>query len=525
MKLNGETYSYTNANSKTLKFLELTDIDMWMTEFMITSNQLYLKNKLKQSEVKVIEKLTDTYRSYLSKNITTSSMTTMRSNISDFIQGNKPVSVSKTFRTEPRGVTVKFGMQKQEQDIKEEKFDDSKLFNRNIEELTENEKNERFRVETERNFIQMQMNIALQMEQKDPSQMNTNVILAQVLNTVNELKEEAMERKMDKDTLMNTSFSLWPSKLKKMVASGFKNALRNLVVVPITAPFMMIHTYVSLGVGGLKMMTSPFYKLLKLYCGITLIGNMLFISFKPDLISISPDITKSIEAFRIGIADMGKPYALLSSVNNHLKQIATDIDKTGDWNAFNDEKYITPDSITNINRKQMLTSIKKSVQLVANPSLIVFNTVTDYEKPLEGYYEFMNSAVQSAFITNSINLINYFKENTKYEFCNNSPLGYVGCGNKPTRPLPVSDQLKLSIKIEKENLKEHRMKQDKYKNCMFRCGVAPGEYDMTNLEKLEKLASNPTLYGKISSWINSVRKFWDSIDENPNQVPENIPKI
>ena len=65
----------------------------------------------------------------------------------------------------------------------------------------------------------------------------------------------------------------------------------------------------------------------------------------------------------------------------------------------------------------------------------------------------MNSAVQSAFITNSINLINYFKENTKYEFCNNSPLGYVGCGNKPTRPLPVSDQLKLSIKIEKENLK------------------------------------------------------------------------
>ena len=146
MKLNGETYSYTNANSKTLKFLELTDIDMWMTEFMITSNQLYIKNKLKQSEVKVIEKLTDTYRSYLSKNITTLSMTTMRRNISDFIQGNKPVSSSKTFRTEPRGVTVKFGMQKQEQDIKEEKFDDSKLFNRNIEELTENEKNERFRV-------------------------------------------------------------------------------------------------------------------------------------------------------------------------------------------------------------------------------------------------------------------------------------------------------------------------------------------------------------------------------------------
>ena len=62
MKLNGDSYSYTNANSNTLKFLELNDVDMWMTEFMVTSNQLYLKNKLKSGEVKNIEKLINTYR-------------------------------------------------------------------------------------------------------------------------------------------------------------------------------------------------------------------------------------------------------------------------------------------------------------------------------------------------------------------------------------------------------------------------------------------------------------------------------
>lgn len=531
MNLNGDTYSYTNANSNTLKFLELNDVDMWMTEFMVTSNQLYLKNKLKSGEVKHIEKLIDTYRIYLGKDITNSSILNMRYNISDFIQGTKPISSSKILRTEPRGVTVKFGMVRQEfkqdekEDEKDEKFDDSRLFSRGIPDLTENEKNERFRIEAERNMSNMFMHIAEKLEQKDSGEMNTNILMTKVLNTVNEIKEEQMESKMDRDTLMNTSFSLWPSKIKKMVASGFKNTLRTVSTFPITTPFKIIHKYTSLAVGGIKMVTSPFYKLLQIYCAITLVGNVLYVSFKPDLISIPPEFTKSLEVFRDGIADMGKPYALLSEVENHIEKIGRDFVQTGNWNTLNDERYLSPNSISNVNTKMMLTLIKKTVQITATPTLIAFNTVTDYEKPLEGYYQFLSSAVQSSFVANNINLAIYYKERIRYDFCSMTYWGYVGCGKDPEKPLPIHDQLKLSIEHEKQKIKEHRIKQENYNNCMlFNC-VDPGEYDLTNLEKLEKLASNPTLYGKISKWISWARNYWDSIDDYPEQVPEEIPKI
>jgi hypothetical protein len=340
------------------------------------------------------------------------------------------------------------------------------------------------RMEQERNRQQ-------QLMQHRELQSGQQIILASVSKTSDMLESQSIKA----STLLNLPFNQWSSRIQTNILQGLKHSALSAVLLPITAPLSIIRSYVSLGIGGLKLVGSPFNKLLMIWCAVTLVGNVMYFLFHPEVINID---NSHIEAY------------------NYIRNGVTDT-----WTDLNRLPY----------SKKVGLLVKSSVKLAYKPAFFTFNTVINIEKPLIGYYDFTMAAMESAWVYDKYNDYRFMYDNTKYRICTLNPLATCIKPGKPLTFEEIDGQREDLILAEQKRETESKKTIETYTDCVKRssfsitCGIKPVKFDGTILADLIEGRRREYLLKDVlgAMWKPAIN-FWENMDSYPEEIPQTPPK-
>lgn len=505
---NNNSTVYTNANNKTQKFLELNEIDIWITEFACTANRLFNLGEINIPERTVIETLINDYRIYIQSGETNKD--NMKRKIASFMtQGlsieDKEYNINHVVK---HGIKVKFAMETDEKirqtQIYQQLMESSSELKSDVStaellaaRLDEQEKR------AEERFTQQIINTEENSSKDTLHGINTRLVqMDKMIGKTAEQVGQLTEAMMGKESLIDLDFKLWPDKIKQMVTRGFKQSVFFMIFLPITAPATLIlKPYSRLVQGGMVKITSYLIGFLSLIAVWTFIGNVSYILFTPNLILI--------DTYLPGSPSLKNIPNLQELSDNLFKSERADINAKEIFDILQGNKL----EFQNLDNKIIKNYARIALKPLILPSFWAADFVLNMERPIQGYGAGLE-AIRDLFDAGQIQVFNdnkeYYQAEAKYQLCeSNKFTKMLGCD----KPIFKDDRIKYE-----EKLKTYEECKSSWISGLSGCGEKPVE---PVYQKTIKKEQKNTYANLLIGYFQSIREFWtDPQDLDPPKAPE-----
>jgi len=315
---------------------------------------------------------------------------------------------------------------------------------------------------------------------------------------VTDANERLEEQGLASKNLIDLPLSQWPSRIKNMFMSSLKYyslmGVAGYLTMPITLPFavfsMFVYTvFYKLAYGGIKMMASPFYKLLKLFTALFVLGNISFMLFEPEIFNTENPM-------------------------GNVKQVFSTRFDNG-WTHVRDDFYDIVKFKKPVKETLMLLPkySKKTTTIVVSDIVDNINP----ERALYGYKSLFKALYNAGYLYDAVQSAQYtYTYNLQYTPCKLNPVNSLRYGCiKPLKPVLFKDIDAEIVKINKkknellENKKKYNLCVSKSTITTLGCGNDPGNFDPVILDHYEKVIKSNKYYGKYfySSAINFFKEL------------------